>query len=81
MFGLARPPQVVTVEFSVINSTRYATLTLVDALGQAVRSQSTQFLTTTDIKAEMSLAGLAPGFYWLRIQAGDKQVNRALIVE
>ena len=54
-----------------------ATLTLLDALGRAVRTQSA--LTGPDIPFD--LAGLAPGVYTLRVQAGAAVATQKLIVE
>ncbi|MBF9141732.1 T9SS type A sorting domain-containing protein [Hymenobacter properus] len=52
------------------------TITVLDALGRSVHSQ-----TTTDAKAELNLAGLEPGFYALRVQAGGATATRRLMVE
>jgi hypothetical protein len=54
-----------------------ATLTLLDALGRAVRTQAAATGTT----ATFDLAGLAPGMYALRVQAGTTLAVRQLVVE
>ncbi|RYU81001.1 T9SS type A sorting domain-containing protein [Hymenobacter persicinus] len=53
-----------------------ATLTLLDALGRVVRSGS-----VTERQHELSLAGLAPGLYTLRVQAAGQVATRSLAVE
>jgi hypothetical protein len=54
-----------------------ATLTLLDALGRAVRTQSVA--TGTDVAFD--LTGLAPGVYALRVQAGAVVATQKLVVE
>ncbi|RZK20352.1 MAG: T9SS type A sorting domain-containing protein [Hymenobacter sp.] len=54
-----------------------ATLTLLDGLGRVVRTASVQAGTTYPL----DLAGLAPGVYALRVQVGEKQATRQLVVE
>jgi hypothetical protein len=54
-----------------------ATLTLLDALGRAVRQQAAPAGTTVPL----DLAGLAPGVYALRVQAGAAVATQKLVVE
>lgn len=54
-----------------------ATLTLLDALGRAVRTQHA--LAGTNVAFD--LAGLAPGVYALRVQAGETAATQKLVVE
>jgi len=54
-----------------------ATLTLLDALGRAVRAQSAP--TGTDVPFD--LVGLAPGVYALRVQAGAAVATQKLVIE
>ncbi|MEJ7659448.1 MAG: T9SS type A sorting domain-containing protein [Hymenobacter sp.] len=54
-----------------------ATLTLLDALGRAVRSQAAP--TGTDYP--LDLTGLAPGVYALRVRVGEAQTTQRLVVE
>ncbi|WBO83972.1 T9SS type A sorting domain-containing protein [Hymenobacter yonginensis] len=61
-------------------SARPVTLTLTDALGRAVRS-STHGLAASGRGPELDLLGLAPGFYVLRVQAGQQYAVRQLLVE
>lgn len=58
-------------------STGPATLTLLDALGRVVRTQAAA--PSTD--CPLDLAGLAPGVYALRVQAGAALAVRQLVVE
>jgi len=53
-----------------------ATLTVLDALGRPVRTQ-----TATGTRAELDLTGLAPGFYAVRVQAGAATATQRLVVE
>jgi hypothetical protein len=57
-----------------------ATLTVLDALGRAVRRQQL-LLAPTATTAEVPLQGLAPGFYHLQLQAGGQRATHALAVE
>jgi hypothetical protein len=54
-----------------------ATLTLTDALGRVVRTQS----ATAGRDYPYDLAGLAPGVYALRMQAGAAVATQRLIIE
>lgn len=70
----------VTVQLPAIPGAAQATLTLLDALGRTVRKQLVP-PRATGATAEMPLAGLAPGLYHLRVQAGEQQASRTLAVE
>ncbi|MBF9141730.1 T9SS type A sorting domain-containing protein [Hymenobacter properus] len=54
-----------------------ATLTVLDALGRAVRTQA----TTANAATELDLTGLAPGLYAVRVQAGGATATQRLVVE
>jgi hypothetical protein len=54
-----------------------ATVTLLDALGRAVRTQA----APTGATAALDLAGLVPGVYVLRVQAGAAIATQKLVVE
>lgn len=54
-----------------------AMLTLLDALGRAVRSQ----VAPTGADYLLDLAGLAPGVYALRVRVGETQTTHRLVVE
>lgn len=68
------------VQLPVVPGATTATLTLLDALGRAVRTQLVP-LKAVGTTAEVPLTGLAPGLYHLRVQAGGQQASRVLIVE
>ncbi|GAB3874338.1 hypothetical protein GCM10028824_27430 [Hymenobacter segetis] len=53
-----------------------ATLTVLDVLGRAVRSQ-----TTTEAHAELDLTGLPAGLYAVRVAAGNQAITQRLVVE
>ena len=69
-----------TLRLPAVPGAATATLTLLDALGRAVRTQLVP-LPAAGATAEMALAGLAPGLYRVRVQAGGQQASRALAVE
>jgi hypothetical protein len=54
-----------------------ATLTLLDGLGRPVRTQ----LASANTEVALDLAGLAPGVYALRVQAGAAVATQKLVVE
>ena len=56
--------------------TAKATLTLLDAVGRVVRTQAAQ----TGHTLTFDLAGVAPGLYLLRVQAGEALAVRRLVV-
>ena len=66
-----------TVQLPVIPGTATATLTLLDALGRTLRTQT----AATNLKTELDLTGLAPGLYALRVMAGTQTATRYLVVE
>ncbi|MBD2723724.1 T9SS type A sorting domain-containing protein [Hymenobacter armeniacus] len=68
------------VRMPAVPGAAQATLTLLDALGRAVRTQMVP-LSAAGLAVEVSVAGLAPGLYRLRVQAGGQQASRALSVE
>ena len=57
-----------------------ATLTLLDALGRTVRT-TTLALPAAGLRHELSLGGLAPGLYALRVAAGAATATQRLVVE
>ena len=65
------------VQLPIIPGTATATLTLLDALGRTLRTQT----ATTNSKTELDLTGLAPGLYALRVMAGTQTATRRLVVE
>jgi hypothetical protein len=69
-----------TVRLPATPGTAQATLTLLDALGRPVRTQGL-LLPAVGTTAELLLAGLAPGLYYLQMQAGGQQASRMLVVE
>ena len=66
-----------TVQLLPIPGATTATLTLFDALGRAVRTQT----AATNTRTELDLTGLSAGFYVLRVQAGSAIATNRLIVE
>jgi hypothetical protein len=54
-----------------------ATLTILDALGRTLRTQTAALSST----AELDLSGLAPGLYAVRVVAGSSSVTQKLVVE
>ncbi|RZK62504.1 MAG: T9SS type A sorting domain-containing protein [Hymenobacter sp.] len=54
-----------------------AALTLLDALGRTVRTQT----APAGLTSSLDLAGLTPGMYALRVQVGEGQAVRQLVVE
>jgi hypothetical protein len=57
-----------------------ATLTLSDALGRVLRTTKAA-LPATGLRHELSLAGMAPGVYVVKVQAGAATAVRRLTVE
>lgn len=55
-------------------------LTLLDAVGRVVRTQAAQAAPASKMLA-LDLANVAPGLYLLRVQVGETQALRQLIVE
>ncbi len=58
-----------------------ARLTLLNALGQAVRAQLVPLAAAGDTHAQLDLAGVAPGLYTLRVAAGSQAASQRLVVE
>lgn len=54
-----------------------ATLTILDALGRPLRTQT----AATNSKANLDLTGLAPGLYAVRVAAGGSTATQRLVVE
>ena len=69
-----------TIRLPAVPSAALATLTLLDALGRAVRTQQVA-LSAAGATAELPLTDLAPGLYRVRVQAGGQQASRTLAVE
>ncbi|WP_201985736.1 T9SS type A sorting domain-containing protein [Hymenobacter rubidus] len=65
----------VTVQLPAVSGP--ATLTVFDALGRPVRSQS----AASNTRAELDLTGLAPGLYAVRVAVGGSTATRRLVVE
>lgn len=66
-----------TIQLPAIPGTTTATLTVLDALGRPVRTQT----AATNAKATLDLTGLAPGLYAVRVTAGGSTAMRRLVVE
>jgi hypothetical protein len=69
-----------TVQFPATPGAAMATLTLLDALGRAMRTH-TLALPATGLRHELNLTGLAPGIYAVQVQAGAATAVRRLVVE
>ncbi|GAC1375847.1 MAG: hypothetical protein NVSMB30_20510 [Hymenobacter sp.] len=80
--GLAPNPAhaAATVHVPAVAGAVRARLTLTDALGRVLRTSEAP-LPPAGLQEELSLAGLAPGVYLLRVQAGAAQAVRRLAVE
>jgi hypothetical protein len=65
------------VRVPAVPGTAQATLTLLDALGRVARRQP----AATGATAALDLAGLVPGVYVLRVQAGVATATQKLVVE
>jgi hypothetical protein len=68
------------IRFAAIPGITQATLSLYDALGRIARAEQVS-LPAAGLRHELSLAGLAPGVYALRVQAGATNAVRRLVVE
>ena len=66
-----------TVQLPGIPGTHTATLTVLDALGRAIRTQT----AATNARSELDLTGLPAGLYAVRVQAGGSSATRRLVVE
>ena len=84
MPGLAVYPTVAhdraTIAVPAVAGTSIATLTLLDAVGHAVRAVAVA-LPATGLRHELDLAGLAPGVYAVRVNAGPQAATCRLVVE
>ncbi len=70
-------PATTTATVRIPASASPATLTLLDALGRAVRSQA----APAGADYPLDLAGLAPGVYALHVRVGEAQITQRLVVE
>jgi len=66
-----------TVQLPAIPGAATATLTLLDALGRTLRTQT----ASPNARAELDLTGLAPGLYAVRVAAGAATATQRLVVE
>ena len=71
---------VATVRLAPVAGATQVTLILLDAVGRTVRAQQVA-VPAAGAMADLALAGLAPGLYHLRVQAGGWQISRTLVVE
>ncbi|MDQ2769419.1 MAG: T9SS type A sorting domain-containing protein [Bacteroidota bacterium] len=66
-----------TVAVPAVPGVATATLTILDAVGRTLRTQT----APTNAPAELNLTGLAPGLYAVRVQAGAAIATQRLVVE
>ena len=66
-----------TIQLPALPGIPTATLTLLDALGRTLRTQT----ALTNANAELDLTGLAPGLYAVRVVAGASTATQRLVVE
>lgn len=66
-----------TVQLPALPGTPTATLTVLDALGRTLRTQT----AAANSKAALDLTGLAPGLYAVRVTAGATTATHRLVVE
>ena len=69
-----------TVQLPAVPGTAAATLTLLDALGRTVRTE-TVALPATGLRHDLDLHGLPAGLYAVRVRAGTAAATRRLVVE
>ncbi|MBH8558546.1 T9SS type A sorting domain-containing protein [Hymenobacter negativus] len=69
-----------TLTLPALPGTGTATLTLRDALGRTLRTQ-TVALPAAGLRHPLDLRGLAPGIYAVQVQAGSTAATRRLVVE
>ncbi|WP_324675728.1 T9SS type A sorting domain-containing protein [Hymenobacter sp. GOD-10R] len=69
-----------TIQIPAVANATQATLTLTDALGRQVRTQSLR-LQATGTMVELPLRNLAPGVYRLCVQFGTQQAAQALLIQ
>ncbi|GAB3877228.1 hypothetical protein GCM10028824_36840 [Hymenobacter segetis] len=81
-FALAPNPArtAVALTLPALPGTATATLTLRDALGRALRTE-TLALPAAGLRHELDLRGLAPGIYAVQVLAGPATATRRLVVE
>jgi hypothetical protein len=66
-----------TIQLPAVPGVATATLTLLDALGRVIRTQT----APTNAQTALDLTGLAPGLYAVRVAAGGSSATRKLVVE
>ena len=66
-----------TIQLPAVPGAATATLTILDALGRTLRTQT----AATNTKADLDLTGLAPGLYAVRVAAGGNTATQKLVVE
>ena len=66
-----------TIQLPAIPGATSATLTILDVLGRAIRSQT----APTNAQTDLDLIDLAPGLYAVRVQASGSSATRRLVVE
>ena len=69
----------VAVNYDIINTKENATIDIVNALGQIVKSVNIG--SSTIGVMNIDLAGVAPGTYYIKIQNGDKFITRPFVRE
>lgn len=69
-----------TLHLPAVEGVVVAGLTLVDATGRVVFARTIK-LATTSTTVGLSLNGLLPGIYHLRVQAGHAQAGRTMVVK
>lgn len=70
----------VSLSLPVVPGAGKAQVTLLNAVGQQVRSSSV-LLGSSTIRAELDLTGVAPGLYTVRVVAGGQAASQRLVVE
>jgi hypothetical protein len=66
-----------TVQVPAVPGAPIATLTVLDAMGRTLRTQS----AATNARAELDLTSLAPGLYAVQVAAGGQLATQRLVVE
>ena len=66
-----------TVQLPAVPGTATATLTIIDALGRTLRTQT----ASPNARTELDLTGLVPGLYAVRVAAGAATATQRLVVE
>ncbi|MDO7851202.1 T9SS type A sorting domain-containing protein [Hymenobacter convexus] len=81
-FSLAPNPArtAITVQLPAVPGAPTATLTLTDALGRTLRTE-TVALPAAGLRHELALSGLAPGLYAVQVQAGAATATQRLVVD